>query len=81
MVETFIGLLEERTITFRHADDADFEKELNLEARVRLTRGAATRSRRRRLFDPDRRREGRYLVQNDNERLMRRSCRKVLWCC
>ena len=36
VVETFIGLLEERTITFRHADDADFEKELNLEARVRL---------------------------------------------
>ena len=36
VVETFISLLEERTITFRHADDADFEKELNLEARVRL---------------------------------------------
>jgi putative nucleotidyltransferase with HDIG domain len=36
VVETFVGLLEERTITFRHADDADFEKELNLEARVRL---------------------------------------------
>ncbi len=36
VVETFIALLEERTITFRHADDADFEKELNLEARIRL---------------------------------------------
>jgi hypothetical protein len=31
-----VSLLEERTITFRHADDADFEKELNLETRVRL---------------------------------------------
>jgi putative nucleotidyltransferase with HDIG domain len=36
VVETFVTLLEERTITFRHADDADFERELNLEARVRL---------------------------------------------
>jgi putative nucleotidyltransferase with HDIG domain len=36
VVETFVSLLEQRTITFRHADDADFEKELNLEARVRL---------------------------------------------
>jgi HD-GYP domain-containing protein (c-di-GMP phosphodiesterase class II) len=36
VVETFVSLLEERTITFRHADDADFERELNLEARVRL---------------------------------------------
>ena len=41
VVETFIGLLEERTITFRHADDADFEKELNLEARVAAARRAA----------------------------------------
>jgi putative nucleotidyltransferase with HDIG domain len=36
VVEAFVTLLEERTITFRHADDADFEKELNLETRVRL---------------------------------------------
>jgi putative nucleotidyltransferase with HDIG domain len=36
VVEAFVSLLEERTITFRHADDADFEKELNLETRVRL---------------------------------------------
>jgi putative nucleotidyltransferase with HDIG domain len=35
VVETFIGLLEERSVTFRHADDADFERELNLERRVR----------------------------------------------
>jgi putative nucleotidyltransferase with HDIG domain len=35
VVETFIGLLERRSVTFRHADDADFEHELNLERRVR----------------------------------------------
>ena len=35
VVETFIGLLERRSVTFRHADDADFERELNLERRVR----------------------------------------------
>ena len=35
VVETFIGLLEKRSVTFRHADDADFERELNLERRVR----------------------------------------------
>jgi putative nucleotidyltransferase with HDIG domain len=35
VVETFIGLLEQRSVTFRHADDADFERELNLERRVR----------------------------------------------
>jgi putative nucleotidyltransferase with HDIG domain len=34
VVETFIGLLEQRSVTFRHADDADFERELNLERRV-----------------------------------------------
>src|SRR5215207_208117 len=34
VVETFIGLLERRSVTFRHADDADFEHELNLERRV-----------------------------------------------
>jgi putative nucleotidyltransferase with HDIG domain len=36
VVETFVELLGERSITFRHADDADFQRELNLEARVRL---------------------------------------------
>jgi putative nucleotidyltransferase with HDIG domain len=35
VVETFIGLLEQRSVTFRHADDADFERELNLDRRVR----------------------------------------------
>jgi putative nucleotidyltransferase with HDIG domain len=35
VVETFVGLLERRSVTFRHADDADFERELNLERRVR----------------------------------------------
>jgi putative nucleotidyltransferase with HDIG domain len=35
VVETFIELLERRSVTFRHADDADFEQELNLERRVR----------------------------------------------
>jgi putative nucleotidyltransferase with HDIG domain len=35
VVETFVGLLERRSVTFRHADDADFEHELNLERRVR----------------------------------------------
>jgi len=35
VVETFISLLEHRSVTFRHADDADFERELNLERRVR----------------------------------------------
>jgi putative nucleotidyltransferase with HDIG domain len=35
VVETFVGLLEKRSVTFRHADDADFERELNLERRVR----------------------------------------------
>ncbi len=34
VVETFIGLLEQRSVTFRHADDADFERELNFERRV-----------------------------------------------
>jgi HD-GYP domain-containing protein (c-di-GMP phosphodiesterase class II) len=34
VVETFISLLERRSVTFRHADDADFEHELNLERRV-----------------------------------------------
>jgi len=35
VVETFVSLLEQRSLTFRHADDADFQRELNLEARVR----------------------------------------------
>jgi len=35
VVETFVSLLEHRSVTFRHADDADFERELNLERRVR----------------------------------------------
>jgi putative nucleotidyltransferase with HDIG domain len=35
VVEVFVGLLERRSVTFRHADDADFERELNLERRVR----------------------------------------------
>jgi putative nucleotidyltransferase with HDIG domain len=35
VVEVFVGLLEKRSVTFRHADDADFERELNLERRVR----------------------------------------------
>ena len=34
VVETFVRLLEERSVTFRHADDADFERELNLDRRV-----------------------------------------------
>ena len=35
VVETFVALLEKRSVTFRHADDADFERELNLDRRVR----------------------------------------------
>ena len=35
VVETFVRLLEQRSVTFRHADDADFERELNLDRRVR----------------------------------------------
>jgi putative nucleotidyltransferase with HDIG domain len=35
VVETFIALLERRSVTFRHADDADFERELNLDRRIR----------------------------------------------
>ena len=35
VVETFVSLLERRSVTFRHADDADFERELNLDRRVR----------------------------------------------
>jgi putative nucleotidyltransferase with HDIG domain len=35
LVEVFINLVEERGIRFRHADDAEFERELNFESRVR----------------------------------------------
>jgi putative nucleotidyltransferase with HDIG domain len=35
VVETFVALLERGGLSFRHADDADFEYELNFEARVR----------------------------------------------
>jgi putative nucleotidyltransferase with HDIG domain len=35
VVEAFVRVLERRGVTFRHADDADFERELNLERRVR----------------------------------------------
>jgi putative nucleotidyltransferase with HDIG domain len=35
LVEVFIGLVEQRTIKFKHADDAEFERELNFESRVR----------------------------------------------
>ena len=34
VVETFVGLLQQRSVTFGHADDADFERELNFERRV-----------------------------------------------
>jgi putative nucleotidyltransferase with HDIG domain len=35
VVEIFVSLLERGGLSFRHADDADFEHELNFEARVR----------------------------------------------
>jgi HD-GYP domain-containing protein (c-di-GMP phosphodiesterase class II) len=35
LVEVFIGLVEQRTIKFKHADDAEFERELNFDSRVR----------------------------------------------
>ena len=35
LVEVFIKLVERRSIAFRHADDADFEKELSFDRRVR----------------------------------------------
>ncbi len=34
LVEAFIRLLDERGVAFRHADDADFEAELNFERRI-----------------------------------------------
>ena len=33
-VEVFVELLEGRDVSFRHADDADFDAELALERRV-----------------------------------------------
>ena len=36
-VEEFIELLEGKDISFRHGEDADFEKELSLEARIETT--------------------------------------------
>ncbi|HEY2637818.1 MAG TPA: HD domain-containing phosphohydrolase, partial [Solirubrobacteraceae bacterium] len=42
IVETFITLLERRDLAFRHADDADFERELGFERRVQdYARGSA----------------------------------------
>jgi putative nucleotidyltransferase with HDIG domain len=42
IVETFITLLERRDLAFRHADDADFERELGFERRVQdYARGTA----------------------------------------
>jgi putative nucleotidyltransferase with HDIG domain len=35
VVEAFVRILDRRGVSFRHADDADFERELNLEKRVR----------------------------------------------
>jgi putative nucleotidyltransferase with HDIG domain len=35
LVEVFIGLVQQHTIRFKHADDAEFERELNFELRVR----------------------------------------------
>ena len=34
VVETFVEMIEQRRVTFRHADSADFELELNFEKRV-----------------------------------------------
>jgi hypothetical protein len=36
-VEIFIELLEGKDLTFRHGEDADFERELALEARIEET--------------------------------------------
>lgn len=41
-VEVFIELLEDKDVTFRHGEDADFEKELALEARIAETASPAT---------------------------------------
>src|SRR3954453_20987508 len=35
LVEMFVQLVERKTIRFKHADDAEFERELNFDARVR----------------------------------------------
>jgi putative nucleotidyltransferase with HDIG domain len=45
-VEVFIELLEDNEVTFRHGEEADFERELSLEARIAETAstdGAASR--------------------------------------
>ena len=46
-VEIFIELLEGKDISFRHGEEADFEKELALEAQDRGDGDAASRLRRR----------------------------------
>jgi len=47
-VELFIEMLEEHKLSFQHGSDADFEAELNLEARI--IRHAAAQSAKRPLF-------------------------------
>ena len=67
-----------RAVTFRHADDADFERELNLERRVPRLRGAAGRGRLRTIVR-FRGACGRPIVRliNDNERHRRPSSEAV----
>jgi hypothetical protein len=36
-VEVFVELLEDKEVTFRHGEEADFERELSLEARIAET--------------------------------------------
>jgi putative nucleotidyltransferase with HDIG domain len=36
-VEVFIGLIEDKDVSFRHGEEADFERELSLEARIAET--------------------------------------------
>src|SRR5206468_3279401 len=55
LVEVFIQILHERGIGFQHTTDADFERELNFEARVAGFLEAPAASR-----DPDRRRPARW---------------------
>jgi putative nucleotidyltransferase with HDIG domain len=49
-VEIFVELLEGKDLTFRHGEDADFEKELALDARIRET--ATPRREERHLVRP-----------------------------
>jgi hypothetical protein len=35
LVDVFAELVQDRSLRFRHADDVDFERELNFERRVR----------------------------------------------